>query len=116
MTGGDKTLGEGDDGTLQCVCVAGTIKLPLESSWKYKKGDEFLVLSNADGEVETEKIPAEIWRSNESQITKVFFRDKEVVNITIDPLEETADVNMEDNHFPKREEASILDKFKEGEN
>ena len=84
---------------------SGGLVTPVIIEWTY-----------ADGEKETEKIPAEIWRYNESQVTKVFFKEKEVVNITIDPMEETADTNLEDNHFPKREEASKFDKFKEGGN
>ena len=83
---------------------SGGLVTPVIIEWTYD-----------DGEKEIQKIPAEIWRRNESQVTKTFFKDKEVVNITIDPNEETADVNVEDNHFPKRLEESKFDKFKEGE-
>ena len=48
---GNKTLGAGDDGTVQCIEVAATITLPGETSWKFKKEDEFTVVSNADGDV-----------------------------------------------------------------
>jgi hypothetical protein len=82
---------------------SGGLVTPVIVEWTY-----------ADGEKEIEKIPAEIWRYNEEEVTKTFFKDKEVVNITIDPKEETADVNVEDNYFPKREGASKFDKFKEG--
>ena len=68
----------------------------------------------ADGTSETDYIPAEIWRYNQEQVTKVFMKDKEVTNITIDPNEETADVNAADNVFPKTEETNF-DKFKKGE-
>ena len=44
----------------------------------------------------------------------MFTKDKEVVNITIDPFLETADTNVEDNYFPKRETESKFEKFKEG--
>ena len=84
---------------------SGGLVTPVIIEWTY-----------ADGEKETEKIPAEIWRYNESQVTKVFFKEKEVVNITIDPKEETADTNLEDNHFPKREGANKFYKLREGEN
>ena len=59
-------------------------------------------------------MPAEIWRMNESQVTKVFAKDKEVANIVIDPNLETADVKTENNYFPKREVPSKFEKFKEG--
>jgi len=69
-----------------------------------------------DGSKEIDYLPAEIWRMNEKEITKVFTKDKEVTNITIDPNLETADVNTDDNYFPKRNTESKFDKFKEGKN
>ncbi|MDN5205260.1 M1 family metallopeptidase [Fulvivirgaceae bacterium BMA10] len=80
----------------------GGIPTPLIIEWEYK-----------DGTKEVEKIPAEIWRMNESETKKVFAKDKEVVNIVLDPYLETADTNTEDNVFPKKEEKSKFDKFKE---
>lgn len=81
----------------------GGLVTPVIIEWTYK-----------DGTIEIEQIPAEIWRYNEEQVTKVFTKDKEVVNITIDPHLETADTNVEDNYFPKRETDSKFKKFKEG--
>lgn len=81
----------------------GGLVTPVIIEWTYK-----------DGTTEIEQIPAEIWRYNEEQVTKVFTKDKEVVNITIDPHLETADTNVEDNYFPKRETDSKFKKFKEG--
>jgi hypothetical protein len=68
-----------------------------------------------DGTTEVEKLPAEIWRYNENQVTKVFVKDKEVVNITLDPNAETADTEVENNSFPKREVKSRFQQFKEKE-
>ena len=31
------------------------------------------------------RIPAEVWRENENEVTKVFIKDKEVINILLDP-------------------------------
>lgn len=81
---------------------SGGLISPIIIEWTYK-----------DGSKEIEKIPAEIWRLNENQVTKVFLKEKEVVSIVIDPNHETADVNANDNVFPKREE-SKFDKFKKG--
>ena len=67
----------------------------------------------ADGTKEVEKIPAEIWRKNEQVATKVFVKDKEVVNISLDPYLETADVEAENNHFPRKEVKSKFQQFKE---
>lgn len=81
----------------------GGLVMPVIIEWTYK-----------DGSKEIDRIPAEIWRYNESQITKAFFKDKEVVNMTLDPLLETADTETENNYFPKRDAASKFDTFKEG--
>ncbi len=81
----------------------GGLVMPVIIEWTYK-----------DGTKEIEKLPAEIWRMNETQVTKVFAKDKEVVNITIDPNLETADVKIDNNYFPKREVKSKFEKFKDG--
>ena len=79
----------------------GGLIMPVIIEWTYK-----------DGTKEIERIPAEIWRLNENKITKVFVKDKEVTNIVIDPLKETADVNTQDNVFPKVNQPSKFDELK----
>jgi hypothetical protein len=79
----------------------GGLVMPVIIEWTYK-----------DGTKEIEKIPAEIWRVNEQKITKVFVKQKEVVNMVLDPKQELTDVNMRDNVFPKRAETSKFDDFK----
>jgi len=74
---------------------------PIIIEWTYK-----------DGTKEIEKLPAEIWRNNEREVKKVFVKEKEVVNIIIDPNLATADVNTTDNVFPKREAPSKFDQLK----
>ncbi len=82
----------------------GGLVTPVIIEWTFK-----------DGSKEIDRIPAEIWRKNEKEVSKVFFKVKEVTNITIDPNLETADVNTDDNYFPKRESSSKFDKFKDGD-
>jgi hypothetical protein len=79
----------------------GGLVMPLVIEWTYK-----------DGSKEVQKIPAEIWRSNENEITKVFIKDKEVVNIVLDPNFELADTEMKNNVFPKKAGDSKFDEFK----
>lgn len=67
----------------------------------------------ADGTKEVEQIPAEIWKLNETEVKKVFVKAKEVVNITIDPNEATGDTETSNNSFPKVEEKSKLEEFKD---
>lgn len=79
----------------------GGLVMPVIIEWTYK-----------DGTKEIERIPAEIWRINETTATKTFVKDKEVVNIVLDPNKETADISIEDNVFPRKNEPSQFDKFK----
>jgi len=68
-----------------------------------------------DGSSEIKRIPAEIWREDEEEVTKVFVLDKEVENVVLDPFMETADINEANNHFPPKEIKSDFQRFKEGE-
>jgi hypothetical protein len=79
----------------------GGLVMPLVIEWTFK-----------DGSKEIERIPAEIWRINEQEITKVFVKEKEVVNIVLDPNFELADVDMSDNAFPKKTGESKFEQFK----
>ena len=64
-----------------------------------------------DGTKERKTYPAQIWRYNDKEVTKVFSSSKEVTNITIDPDLETADVDTSNNSFPKQENTKFS-KFK----
>ena len=58
------------------------------------------------------RIAAEIWRKNENQITKVFVLDKQVASIRLDPMRETADINLSNNNWPVREVPTRFELFK----
>jgi hypothetical protein len=79
----------------------GGLVMPLVIEWTFK-----------DGSKEIERIPAEVWRINEKEISKVFVKDKEVTNILFDPNFELADVEANNNVFPKKPEESKFDQFK----
>ena len=66
----------------------GGLVTPLIIEWTFE-----------DGSKEIERIPAEIWRSNENEVTKVFVKNKVVQNIKLDPFLETADTNISDNNI-----------------
>ncbi|WP_053969781.1 M1 family metallopeptidase [Mangrovimonas sp. ST2L15] len=83
----------------------GGLVMPVTIEWQY-----------TDGSSETDRLPAEIWRYNEYEITKTFVKDKEVKQVVLDPNFEFADVETANNSFPKTEEASQFDKFKEKKN
>ena len=83
----------------------GGLVMPVIIEWSY-----------ADGSTEWEKLPAEIWRKNEKEVTKVFVKAKEVIGIVIDPNKETADVDIGNNQYPNVDQESRFDKFKSSKN
>jgi hypothetical protein len=64
-----------------------------------------------DGSSERKVYPAQIWRYNDKEVTKVFSTSKELSKITIDPKQETADVDTSNNNWPK-ESKNQFEKFK----
>ncbi|MEM1134187.1 MAG: M1 family aminopeptidase, partial [Pseudomonadota bacterium] len=56
----------------------------------------------ADGSSETVRIPAEIWRYNDKQVTWQYVTEKELRQVELDPLWETADADRSNNYFPQR--------------
>jgi Peptidase family M1 domain len=67
----------------------GGLVMPIIIEWTYK-----------DGSKEIERIPAQIWRKNEKNVTKSFTKEKEVVGIKLDPMRETADIDEKNNSWP----------------
>lgn len=70
----------------------------------------------ADGTHEIVHIPAEIWKKNHDTVTKVFKMEKEVKSIRLDPFQETADVNMDNNGWPAISHPSRFELFKQNFN
>ena len=67
-----------------------------------------------DGTKERKQYPAEIWRLNDDEVTKVFPSSKTISKITIDPDEETADIDTSNNSWPKKIE-NKFDEFKKNQ-
>jgi hypothetical protein len=84
----------------------GGLVMPVIIEWTY-----------ADGTKEVDKIPAQIWRKNEKGFTKVFIKDKQVTNIKLDPMRETADIDESNNKWPNNiTEPSKFTVFKQAGN
>lgn len=64
----------------------GGLPMPIIVEWTYK-----------DGTKEVDRIPAQVWRSNETKVVKSFIKDKEVASIKLDPYRETADIDETNN-------------------
>ncbi|MCU0446948.1 MAG: M1 family metallopeptidase [Microscillaceae bacterium] len=68
-----------------------------------------------DGSNEIVKIPAEIWRKDPEEVHKVFMTDKEVVSFVLDPKFETADINTNNNSFPRKATENKFEEMKKKE-
>lgn len=64
----------------------GGLVMPIIIEWTFK-----------DGTKETDRISAQVWRHNEKQVVKSFMKNKEVASIQIDPMRETADIDLSNN-------------------
>ena len=60
--------------------------MPIIVEWTFK-----------DGTKQVDRIPAQVWRYNENNVSKVFVKDQEVASIKLDPMRETADINESNN-------------------
>ena len=69
--------------------------------------------SYADGTTERVIYPVQLWRKNDASVKKVVASNKQLVGVTVDPDLETADVNLDNNNWPKKESPSDFEKFKE---
>jgi len=68
----------------------GGLVMPLIIQFNYKDSSNYIM-----------KIPAEIWKMDRKQITKIFATKKEVTSFLLDPKLETADIDMSNNHWPR---------------
>jgi len=73
-----------------------------------------LGLTFADGSTERMYIPAEIWRRNSRNVSKllVFPKEKELAEVVVDPDWETADADISNNHYPRKIIDSRIEAFK----
>lgn len=80
----------------------GGIPMPLIVEYTY-----------ADGSTENITYPAEIWRKNDKEVKLVISSQTELTGIIVDPKLETADIDVTNNAWPKKEENSDFNQFKE---
>ncbi|NAS29397.1 M1 family peptidase [Flavobacteriaceae bacterium R38] len=79
----------------------GGLVMPVTIEWVY-----------TDGTKEIDRLPATIWRLNEHEVKKTFVKSKEVKEVNLDPNFEFADTDTKNNSFPKVDQESDFDKFK----
>lgn len=66
----------------------------------------YLEIEYQDGTKEEKRFPAEIWKLNYKQVTKMIVSDKQISSVVLDPKYETADADRNNNYFPSRIELS----------
>ena len=64
-----------------------------------------------DGTKERQTFPEQIWMKDDNSVKRVFSSSQEIINITVDPDLETADVDTSNNSWPKKE-SDKFDQFK----
>lgn len=79
----------------------GGIPMPIIAEYTY-----------SDGTTERITYPAQIWRKNDKSVGKVIASEKEITKIVVDPDEETADIDTENNTWPKRKKLGEFNNFK----
>ncbi|QJX47322.1 M1 family metallopeptidase [Hymenobacter taeanensis] len=70
-------------------------------------------MTYTDGTNEVVNIPAEIWRRNNAEVTKVFITEKPVASFTLDPFLQTADTDLSNNGFPRKLAPSRFELFQQ---
>ena len=70
-------------------------------------------LTYADNSTEVQTIPAEIWRKNNEQVTKIIVTKQPVISFVLDPFQQTADTDLSNNAFPRRPAASRFELFEQ---
>ncbi|PWK53853.1 M1 family metallopeptidase [Pleionea mediterranea] len=73
-----------------------------------------LQLTFENGDTESRYIPAEIWRKSPKEVSKLIITDKgkDLVSVTVDPHWETADVDVDNNHYPRKIISSRIEAYK----
>ncbi|MEQ8692960.1 MAG: M1 family metallopeptidase, partial [Pseudomonadales bacterium] len=72
-----------------------------------------LKLTYQDGSEESMLIPAEVWRKNTEQVTKLLILPGQLAELELDPLQQTADTDRNNNYYPRRILPSRLELFKQ---
>jgi hypothetical protein len=71
-----------------------------------------LRLTFADGSTRDMVVPAEVWRYNAVEVTKLFIEKQRLVSVEFDPRHLTADANLRDNAMPRRVAPSRIELFR----
>ncbi|WDO13297.1 M1 family metallopeptidase [Flavobacterium sp. WW92] len=68
-------------------------------------------LTYDDGSTEDYNFPVQIWRKGNQTVSRVFATEKKVAKIKLDPKLQTADIDLENNSWPKEKIKSKFDEL-----
>ena len=66
-----------------------------------------------DGSTKRFNVPAEIWTRDNEKVSRMVITDKPIVKVVLDPILETADVDLSNNYFPPQIIKSRFELFKQ---
>lgn len=66
-----------------------------------------------DNTTQEHRIPAEIWRRDNKEVSKVFVTDKPIAQVILDPYLETADIDRSNNYFPAQQTLTRFELFQQ---
>ena len=99
-------------------------KAILDGKWNYyqmkfsNKGGLpmpiILEFTYSDNSKERHYIPAEIWKNDLTQVSKVFYSNKLITSVALDPNLETCDIDRMDNYWPQRIPQNRFELYKGG--
>ncbi|MCS7073596.1 MAG: M1 family metallopeptidase [Bacteroidia bacterium] len=67
-----------------------------------------------DGSKELFRLPAEVWTKDNTKFNKEIVTKKEIASVLLDPYLETADIDTENNLFPRKVKPNRFELFKSG--
>ncbi len=82
----------------------GGLPMPVILQMKYDDGTEEII-----------HIPAEIWKMDDTSVSKVLVTEKRITELVLDPYLQTADVDLENNTWPSVATPSRLQLYKQRE-
>jgi len=80
----------------------GELVMPISIKVTYKDGSQKRII-----------YPAKVWRFNDKEVSKMIPSQQPIVKIELDPENNTADIDMQNNTWPKKEQKSEFDRLKE---
>ena len=97
----ERAVGEDQNYYILEFSNLGGLVMPVILQLEYENGDSKEI-----------RLPAESWRRSPHGLRKLLVSAEKITAIVVDPLQETADTDMENNYYPRRIIPSRIESFK----